>query len=98
MRNKTRYQFLLIFCGLMLALVLPIQAQLTRGSISGTVTDQAGSVVPGGQASKLPLSEQIFRVMQRPMSQVFIASAHLIRANIPLELKKTDLRLPKLKN
>lgn len=63
MRSKTRYQFKLIFCGLLLALIIPIQlqAQLTRGSISGTVTDEAGAVVPGATVKITAIGTNITR-------------------------------------
>ena len=63
MRNKTRYHFLLFFCVLMLALVLPIQlqAQLTRGAISGTVSDESGAVVPGASIKVTAIATNISR-------------------------------------
>lgn len=47
--SKNRKSFLLIICGMFLSVMLPmqLQAQLTRGAISGTVHDQAGAVIPG---------------------------------------------------
>ncbi len=63
MRNIAHSKFLLIFCGLMLALVLPLQlqAQLTRGAIYGTVTDESGAIVPGATVTVTAVSTNISR-------------------------------------
>ena len=63
MRNKSRYHFLLIFCGLMLALVLPLQlqAQLIRGAISGTVSDESGAVIPGATVKITAIGRNVSR-------------------------------------
>ncbi|MBI3939669.1 MAG: TonB-dependent receptor [Acidobacteria bacterium] len=52
---KTPYRYLLIPI-LVISVVLPLhmavlQAQLTRGFVSGTVTDQSGAFVPGAEVS-----------------------------------------------
>lgn len=63
MRDKTRSKILLIFCGLMLALVLPIQlqAQLTRGAVFGTITDESGAIVPGATVTVTAVTTNISR-------------------------------------
>lgn len=63
MRNIAHSKFLLFFCGLMLALVLPLQlqAQLTRGAIYGTVTDESGAIVPGATVTVTAVSTNISR-------------------------------------
>jgi outer membrane receptor protein involved in Fe transport len=63
MRNKTRYDYLLVFCGLLTLLVFPLQlqAQLTRGAISGTVNDESGATVPGATVKVTAVGTNISR-------------------------------------
>lgn len=63
MKDKTRKNFLLLFCGLALAALFPLQihAQLTRGAISGTVRDSSGAVVPGANVKATSVATNVSR-------------------------------------
>ena len=46
-RMRAGLQRVALVCAAMLALAVPAGAQLTRGIISGTVSDTSGAVLPG---------------------------------------------------
>ena len=52
MSKILKNNFILIVLGLAALFPLHIQAQLTRGRISGTIQDESGAVVPGATINR----------------------------------------------
>ena len=70
-----RHKFVVLGLGLILGVALTVHAQVTTGTISGTVKDATGAVMPGATVVLLNENTGISRTVQTDSAGRYSASA-----------------------